>query len=199
MTSTTEDATVKVWELKAGSVNDFAPLVFASERDAASGMFHLSGEPLVWSKVHKVEVFIEPGKKRPKPLADVSALTPGALAMSGKAKTALEPFLRAFGEFLEMDCQGEPRWFYNVTNRVSCIDEAQSAKKPSGALSKEAFFEDKVPSGAVVFKDPLTAPASVYVTEAGKAAIEALVAEAGISGLAIVEPGPGPKKPRPRG
>jgi hypothetical protein len=51
----------------------------------------------------------------------------------------------------------------------------------------------------VVFKDPLTAPASVYVTEAGKVAIEALVAEADISGLAIVEPGPGPKKPRPRG
>lgn len=190
---------MKVWELKAGSVNDYAPLVFASERDATSGMFDVWGVPLVWSKTPKVEVFIEPGKKKPKPLADISALTPGALAMNEKAKGALEPFLGKFGEFLAMDCQGEPRWFYNVTNLVPCIDEAQSVRKPSGAISKEAFSEGKVPQGAVVFKDPLTAPAAIYITDAGKATIEKLVAAADITGLAVVEPGPGPKKPRPRG
>jgi hypothetical protein len=199
MTSTTESVAVKVWELKAGSVNDYAPLVFASERDAASGMFDVSGRPLAWSKTPKVEVFVEPGRKAPKPLADVSALTPGALAMSDKAKAALEPFLGQFGEFLKMDCNGAPWWFYNVTNLVSCVDEARSVKKPSGALSKEAFFEAKVPQGAVVFKDPLTAPASVYVTDTAKATLEECISQAGITGLAIVEPGPGPKKPRPRG
>jgi hypothetical protein len=186
-----------VWELKAGSVNDFAPLVFASERDAASDMFDVSGAPLAWGKKPKVEVFVESGKKRPKPQADVSALTPGALAMNDKAKLALEPFLGLFGQFLELDCDGEPRWFYNVTNVVPCIDEANSAKKPSGAISKEAFFADKVPSGEVVFKDPVTAPASLYVTNAGKSVLEKLAAEAGITGLALVEPGPPPKKPRP--
>ena len=198
MTSNTEAGTVKVWELKAGSVNDFAPLVFASERDAASGMFDVSGAHLVWAKKPKVEVFVEPGKKSAKAMADVSALTPGALAMNGKAKAALESLLGKFGEFLELDCEREARWFYNVTNLVECIDEQNSVKKPSGAISKEAFFEAKVPRGIVVFKDPITAPACLYVTEAGKAAIEDLVAAAGITGLAIVEPGPGPKKPRPR-
>lgn len=189
---------MSVWELKAGSVNDYAPLVFASERDAASGMFDVSGVPLAWKKKPKVEVFIEPGKKKPKPLADISALTPGALAMNDRAKAALEPLLEKFGEFLELDCQGERRWFYNVTNVVPCIDEQQSVRKPSGAISKEAFFEAKVPRGAVVFKDPITAPASLYITEAGKVALEEVVAVAGITGLAVVEPGPGPKKPRPR-
>jgi len=198
MTSNTEAAIVKVWELKAGSVNDYAPLVFASERDATSGMFDVSGAPLAWSKVPKVEVFIEPGKKKSKPVADISALTPGALAVNDKAKSALEPFLGKFGQFLAMDCQGEPRWFYNVTNLVSCIDKTRSVKKPSGAISKEAFFPGKVPQGSVVFKDPLTAPASVYVTEAGRTELEQLVSNARITGLAIVEPGPGSKKPRPR-
>lgn len=189
---------MRVWELKAGSVNDYAPLVFSSESDAASGMFDVSGELLTWGKTPKVEVFVEAGKKNPKPVADVSALTPGALAMNSKTKSALEPFLGKFGQFIEMDCEGEARWFYNVTNVVSCIDEANSAKRPSGSISKEAFFEAKVPAGAVVFKDPLTAPASLYVTEAGKTRLEGLVAHAGITGLAFVEPGRGPKKPRPR-
>lgn len=198
MISTTEVMEVKVWELKSGSVNDFAPLVFASDKDAESGMFDTSGASLSWASKPKVEVFVEPGKKKPGPLADVSALTPGALAMNDRAKAALGPFLSRFGQFMEMDCAGEPRWFYNVTNLVSCIDEARSAKRPSGSFVKEEFFDDKVPVDAAVFKDPLTAAAMLYVNEAGKAALEAIIADAAIVGLAIAELGPPPKKPRPR-
>ena len=190
---------VKVWELKSGSVNDYAPLVFASDKDVESGMFDTSGASLSWSKKPKVEVFVEPGKKRSKPLADVSALTPGALAMNDRAKAALEPFLSRFGQFLEMDCAGEPRWFYNVTNVIPCIDEARSAKRPSGSIVKEEFFEDRVPVSAAVFKDPLTAAAVLYVNEAGKAKLETIITEAAIVGMALVELGPPPKKPRPRG
>jgi hypothetical protein len=190
---------VKVWELKSGSVNDYAPLVFASDKDVESGMFDTSGASLSWSKKPKVEVFVEPGKKKPKPLADVSALTPGALAMNDRAKAALEPFLSRFGQFLEMDCAGEPRWFYNVTNVIPCIDEARSAKRPSGSIVKEEFFEDRVPVSAAVFKDPLTAAAVLYVNEAGKAKLETIITEAAIVGMALVELGPPPKKPRPRG
>jgi hypothetical protein len=136
MNSTTEVTEVKVWELKSGSVNDFAPLVFADDKDVESGMFDATGASLSWSSKPKVEVFVEPGKKKPKPLADVSALTPGALVMNDKAKVALESFLSRFGQFLEMDCSGEPRWFYNVTNLVPCIDEARSAKRPSGQADR---------------------------------------------------------------
>jgi hypothetical protein len=189
---------VKVWELKSGSVNDYAPLVFGSDKDVESGMFDTSGVSLSWSKKPKIEVFVEPGKKKPKPLADVSALTSGALVMNERAKVALEPFLSRFGQFLEMDCSGEPRWFYNVTNVIPCIDEARSAKRPSGSIVKEEFFEDRVPAGAAVFKDPLTAAAVLYVNEAGKAALETIITEAAIVGIALVELGPPPKKPRPR-
>ena len=190
---------VKVWELKSGSVNDFAPLVFASDKDVESGMFDATGANLSWSSKPKVEVFVEPGKKKPRPLADVSALTPGALVMNDKSKTALEPFLSRFGQFLEMDCAGESRWFYNVTNLIPCIDEARSAKRPSGSIVKEEFFEDRVPVSAAVFKDPLTAAAVLYVNEAGKAKLETIITEAAIVGMALVELGPPPKKPRPRG
>jgi hypothetical protein len=160
-------------------------------------MFDTSGASLSWSKKPKVEVFVEPGKKKPKPLADVSALTPGALVMNDKAKAALEPFLSRFGQFLEMDCAGESRWLYNVTNVIPCIDEARSAKRPSGSIVKEEFFEDRLPLDAAVFKDPLTAAAVLYVNEAGKAALERIFTEAAIVGAAIVELGP-TKKPRPR-
>ncbi|MFL6677324.1 MAG: hypothetical protein ACJ8IK_03215 [Burkholderiaceae bacterium] len=98
-------------------------------------------------------------------MADISALTPGALALNDKAKAALEPFLLRFGQLLEMDCEGEPRWFYNVTNVVSCIDEARSEKRPTGTLSKEAFSGERVPAEAAVFKDPLTAPVKIYVKD----------------------------------
>lgn len=185
---------MKVWELRSGSVNDFAPLVFASDKDIESGMFDTSGASLSWSGKPKVEVFVEPGKKKPKPLADISALTPGALVMNHKAKAALAPFLSRFGQFLEMDCAGEPRWFYNVTNLISCIDEARSAKRPSGSLVKEEFFDDRVPVDAAVFKDPLTAAAVLYVNEAGKAALEAIITDAAIVGLAITELGPTPQE-----
>lgn len=189
---------VKVWELKSGSVNDYAPLVFISDKDAESGMFETSGVSLSWSRKPKVEVFVEPGKKKSKPLADVSALTPGALVMNDKAKMALAPFLSRFGQFLEMDCAGESRWFYNVTNLIPCIDEARSVKRPSGSIVKEEFIEDRVPVDAAVLKDPLTAAAVLYVNEAGKAALEAIITEAAIVGMAFAELGPPPKKPRPR-
>jgi hypothetical protein len=161
-------------------------------------MFETSGVSLSWSRKPKVEVFVEPGKKKPKPLADVSALTPGALVMNDKAKMALAPFLSRFGQFLEMDCAGESRWFYNVTNLIPCIDEARSVKRPSGSIVKEEFIEDRVPVDAAVFKDPLTAAAVLYVNEAGKAALEAIITEAAIVGMAFAELGPPPKKPRPR-
>ena len=49
-----------------------------------------------------------------------------------------------------------------------------------------------------VFKDPLMAAGKLYVNEAGRTVLEELIAGAGIVGAAFVEPGPPPKKPRPR-
>jgi len=55
---------MSVWEFKPGNVNDYAPLVFTSDRDIESGMFDAEGEPLSWKKRPKIEVFVEPRKKK---------------------------------------------------------------------------------------------------------------------------------------
>lgn len=189
---------MKVWELKPVDVNNYAPLVFVSDRDVESGMFDAQGQPLAWKKKPKVEVFVESSKKKALPVADISLLTPGALALNDKAKEALEAFLSCFGQFLEMDCEGETRWFYNVTHVVPCIDEGRSTKRPSGAIACEAFFEDKLPVAPSVFKDPLTAAGKIYVNDAAKAVLHKLIEDSSLLGASFVEPGPAPKKPRPR-
>ena len=112
-TSTTEVMEVKVWELKTGLVNDYAGLVISSARDADSGMFDVKGVAISWSKKPKVEVFIEPRKKKPRPLADVSAMSPGALVMNDRTKVALEPFLSRFGS--------SSRWTYRVNRAGSTM------------------------------------------------------------------------------
>jgi hypothetical protein len=63
---------------------------------------------------------------------------------------------------------------------------------------KEEFLDDKVPVDAAVFKDPLTAAAVLYVNSAGKAALEAIITDAGIAGLVIADLGPSPRRSRPR-
>lgn len=55
---------MKVWELESGSVNDYAPLVFASDKNVESGMFDTSGTSFSCSKKPKVEVFVGPGKEK---------------------------------------------------------------------------------------------------------------------------------------
>jgi len=187
-----------VWEFRPANVDDYAPFVSTNYRDLDSGMFDAEGLPLTWKKKPKIEVFVEPSKKKPKPVADVSVLAPGALVLSDVAKTALAPFLLRFGQLLEMECQGEARWFYNVTNLVSCIDESRSTRRPSGDISKEEFFEDKVPVMESVFKDPITAVGKLYVNEPARVALEKIIADTGIVGAEFAEPGPPPKKPRPR-
>jgi hypothetical protein len=47
---TAEVVKVTVWKLESGPVNDYAPLVFASDKDVESGMFDTSGASLSWSK-----------------------------------------------------------------------------------------------------------------------------------------------------
>jgi hypothetical protein len=172
-------------------------LVFSSDDDLEAGMFEAQGEPLVWARRPKVEVFVEPGKKKPKPRVDISPLTPGALAINAKARAALGGFLTRFGQLLEMDCAGQPEYFYNVTNVIDCIDAERSKKRPSGDISKEAFFEDKVPVEAAVFKDPRMAGVRIYVNDAARTELERLIAEAGITGAEFAEPGPPPPRPRP--
>jgi hypothetical protein len=186
-----------IWEFKNGSQNEVAMLVYASDAEIDAGVFDAKGEPLNWASRPHAEVFVEPGKKKPKPRVDISALRPGSLVLNSKAKAVLEGFLSKFGQLLELDVQGQVEWFYNVTNVVDCIDIDKSDKRPSGAIAKEAFFSEKLPTGAALFKDPKTARTKIYANDAAKALLEELIAAAGLTGAAFVLPGPPPARPRP--
>ncbi len=188
---------MKVWEFKNGSQNDVAVLVYANDAEVEAGVFDAKGEPLTWSSRPHAEVFVESGKKKPKPRVDVSALRPGTLVLNAKAKAALEGFLAQFGELLEIDVQGSVEWFYNVTNVIDCIDIDKSDKRPSGAIAKEAFLEGAVPSVPALFKDPRTVRTKIYANEAAKIILEELISGANLTGATFVEPGPPPPRTRP--
>ena len=187
---------MKIWEFKNGSLNDVAMLVYAEQADIDADIFDAKGLPLQWATRPKAVVFVEPRRKKPKPRVDISALRPGALVLNGRAKAKLEDLLSQFGQLLEIDVEGAPEWFYNVTNLVDCIDVDRSEKRPSGAISREVFDEAKLPLEPALFKDPRTARTKIYANDAAKTALEALLAEAGITGAAFAEPGASARSPR---
>lgn len=133
---------------------------------------------------------MEKRRKDQKPHANVSLLVPGALVLDEKAKAILGEFLQRFGQLLELDCEGELRWFYNVTRMIACIDAQRSESFEGGGIPREAFDESAVPSEPLVFKDPRTAPVRIYVNDASKALVERAVTDAGLTGIECGEPGP---------
>jgi hypothetical protein len=179
-----------IWEQRCGSVNDFASIVSRDCDDIEDELFDTDGGPKLWKDRPLVGWVVDKRMKTQKPRADISLLLPGALVLGDRAKDALGPFLSEFGQLLELDCEGEPRWFFNATNLVSCIDKAKSEKFEDGGIMLETLDESKAPKAAAVFKDPLTAAIRIYVNDAGKAEIERIPAAAGLTGLECAAPKP---------
>jgi hypothetical protein len=179
-----------IWELRCGSVNDFASIVSRDCRDIEDELFDSDGSPKDWKDRPLMGYAVDKRKKTQKPRADISLLLPGALVLNERAREALGPFLSKFGQLMELDCEGEPRWFFNATNLVSCVDMVSSEKFEDGGIRLEAFDESKAPTDASVFKDPLTAPIRIYVNEAGKGTIEKLAQDAGLTGIECAKPMP---------
>jgi hypothetical protein len=179
---------VAIWELRCGSVNDFAMLVSVDREDARAGLFDADGKEQDWMHRPAVEFIVDPRKKRQKPRADVIAFVPGALVLNEKANGALGPFLSRFGQFLELHCGGEILHFFNATKLIDCIDVERSEKRRSGAIAMETFDESNVPLQAAVFKDPHMAAVRIYVNDAGRAEVERIVAAGGLTGIECGHP-----------
>ncbi len=177
-----------VWELKSGRVDAFAPLVIKFDDRRRSSLLFADGRPKEWMSPPAVE-FLFDKRTKDLPRADVPMLINGALALNSRAKDALGPFLSQFGELVPLDCADEPVWYFNVTTVIDCLDPESSIRRETGSIAKEAFHSDKVPSRATVFKDPAKLRSRIYVNDAGKEAVEKIVAEAGLSGLVVTEPG----------
>lgn len=174
-----------VWELRYTSVNDYAMVVSLDDHDSLTGRFRIDGTPKNWMDRPLVGFADSTRRKNKRPPADVSAMIPGVLILSERAKDAMGPFLSQFGQLLELDCEGtgEIRYFYNVTNVVPCVDLEHSQKTQLGDVKMESFNDSQVPKEAAVFKDPSTLKVRIYVNDAGKAIIDPLIALAKLTGI----------------
>ncbi len=179
-----------IWELRCGSVNDFAMLVPRDRHDIEEDAFDTDGKPKDWMDRPLVGFSIDKRKKVMKPRADVSLFVPGALVLNERARDALGEFLGRFGQLLELDCSGEVLYFFNATRIVSCVDKSRSEKFEDGGVMLESFEESKAPTEAAVFKDPLTAPVRIYVNDAGKTEIERIAVDASLTGIECGTPRP---------
>jgi len=182
---------MKIWELTNSNLDEFAVLVDDDAGNlAGNDVFETNGQAKAWSSVPRVKPFIDKRRKKPLPRADVSSLLPGALFLNSKARNALGDFLQQFGQLLEVDCEGSPEWFFNVTNLIDCIDVEKSEKTASGrTVLREVFLPSAVPQAPQVFKDPHTAKTRIYVNDAAKAQIQEIAGFAGLTGLGFAEPG----------
>lgn len=179
-----------IWELRCAAPNDFAMPVPIDRDDLEEDVFDTTGAPKHWIDRPRVAFHKETRRKVQKPHANVSLLVPGALVLDGKARAALGEFLLRSGQLLELDCEDEPRWFYNVTRVIACVDAARSETFEDGGIAREAFDATTVPAEPLVFKDPRTAPVRIYVNDAGKAWIDRMTAAAELSGIECGESGP---------
>jgi hypothetical protein len=170
-----------VWELIAAS-NDLTQFIAASREDVQNEVFYTNGQPKTWATRPQMTVFIEKRRKKPKPLGDVSFILAGSVILNQKAHAALGDFLGKFGHFLEAECNGEEFYFYNVTNIISCIDPANS-RFLGRSILKAAFYADLAPKDAQIFKDPRKLGTAIYVSDAAKAILDALIVENSLSGI----------------
>ncbi len=172
---------MQVWQLSATS-NDRTQYIAANQADVKNRVFHTAGQPKTWDSRPQLLVFAEKGKKKPKPLGDVSFIVPGSIILNAKAYAALHAYLAQFGQFLEAECEGEICYLYNVTTIIACVDKDNS-KLIGGALFHAAFYTDAVPQDAQIFKDPLMLKTAIFINEPAKVALEGLIASAQITGL----------------
>ena len=172
-----------IWELRCAKINSFAPLVAIDDADFQAGLFAADGSPQDWTHRPAVEFHVETGKKKQLPRANVIFMKHGALVLDAQAKLALGSFLSKFGQLLELHLGGATLWFYNVTNIIACLDKEKSEWEEGGMILEEAFDESSAPEAAAVFKDPVMGVIRIYVNDAGRAEIERLVSDAGLTGI----------------
>lgn len=177
-----------LWEVTTAGSNDFTMMVYTNNEDVASGIFRPNGLPKNWQTRPSIQPFVDKKRKKQKPQADISHLTHGTMILNQRAYQVLADFLQRYGELLALDCQGELKYYYNVTNLVSCVD-FEASTKIEDCVTKPVFCEQKIPAGAHIFKDPLTVGTRIYLTDEAKALLEEMIADAGLTGLIFFKAG----------
>lgn len=179
---------VQLWECIGGGGNDFGGLTFKDDEDLLNNLFEINGRKKDFGKIPRIMPTVYKKVKKQPPVADIGNLVPGAIILNTKAYFALKDFLLQFGELLELDCEGEKRYFYNITNLISVIDYDKSRKIGTAVVNAE-FLQDAIPHDAQILKDPLTARTRIYLTQPAKAMLEQMVSENSLTGLRFFEAG----------
>lgn len=179
---------MKVWSWY-GAGEGYTVLLPVRDEDIFSDVFVADGQPKSWAARPQVKPGIERVKKKQKPLGDLSPLAGASIIFNSKARAALESFLAPFGQFLELDLideagfagGGQPLFFYNVTNLISCIDSEKSEKDDLGIVVP-VFNKAAIPKDAQVFKDPLMSQSNIFLNDAAHAELESRIDKAGLRG-----------------
>lgn len=177
---------MEIWTLGTDWRGPYNILVVADPKSFPAQNFITEGKKKTWIQKPRLAPFEEKGKKKQKPLGDVSTLFPGSLVLNANAYDQLQSYLTQFGQLLEAVCDGEPYYFYNVTNVVECFDLERCEFNRAGGVTSVVFNPEAVPFGEQIFKEPRRLATDIYVTGAAKNWIEALILSCGITGLDFV-------------
>ncbi len=179
-----------IWKFNSSS-NDYTPFLYFNAKDMAEMLFITDGTPKNWPVPPRCRPHVEKKAKNQKPVADLSYISPGTILLSSKAYSALSAFLLPFGQLLEVECMNdagllgdkvsEPFYFYNVTNIIPCIDY-ENSEKIETSIQKEAYFPDRVPKDAQIFRDPARLRIQIYLSEAAKEQFAKIIVDAHLSG-----------------
>jgi hypothetical protein len=176
-----------LWEIVTGIKDEFTVLI-PNDDGIALKYFITNGEELVWPGTATVAPFVDPKRKKQKLRGDIEFLTWGAIVLNQRAWQALHAVLQPFGQFLPVDCQGQPHYFYNVTKLLAVVDYEHSGKTGT-AVTKPVFLADATPRGFCIFKDKLTAKTAIYVNDETKITLEKLALENKLQGLYFIPAG----------
>ena len=182
---------MELWEMMCTDVETWSVYVYTNDDDVIRRVFRPDGKPKSWETRPSIQPYVNKRRKKQKPLADIGHLTVGTFILSEKAHHVLGSLFLQFGQLLEVDCEGETKFYFNVTNLISFIDFEQSSKI-GHAVTKPVILPAAIPSGIQIFKDPLTIGTAIYLTTEAKVVLESLIRAEKLTGLAIFKAGEGP-------
>ncbi len=180
-----------LWEISAcPTTSMYGAYTYANREDIISPLFATDGQKKNWPARPKLVPGIEPHKKKAKPILPIGHIAVGSIVLQPQAVSVLGDFLCQFGELLDVEYEGGLVYFYNCTNLLQVVDFANSKKSSTGkSIIRPAFLSDAIPASPAIFKDPLTASTSLYITDAARQWMEPVMAAHKLAGLWFYEAG----------
>ena len=181
-----------VWEITNKWMNDVAA-VGPDPRSEFDPGHHVAfwkqfegesiGKPLQWSRRPRLVIAKEGRGNKPLPRADISPFTAPGLVINEKARHALGDILGPFGQFLEIDVDGDTEYYYNVVTVIECLDD-EHAEMSGAYVETPVFHEHRVPESPTVFVER-SMFSRIFVNEAAKRQLDERIAANQLVGMSF--------------